>query len=55
MRLFCGKRWKMSDLERMLSGKLYHPYKVKDNIREKNRETLEKFNNLIKKQYIILL
>ena len=36
----------MSDLERMLSGKLYHPYKVKDNIREKNRETLEKFNNL---------
>ena len=41
----------MTEKERMLSGKLYHPYKVKDNIWEKNRETLEKFNSLSYKDF----
>ncbi len=36
----------MTEKERMLSGKLYNPYLVHDNTWEKNRETLEKFNNL---------
>lgn len=36
----------MTEKERMLSGKLYNPYKVNDNIWEKNREILEKFNTL---------
>lgn len=36
----------MIEKERMLSGKLYNPYKVNDNTWEKNRETLERFNTL---------
>lgn len=36
----------MTERERMLSGRLYNPYKVNDNIWEKNRETLETFNAL---------
>ncbi len=36
----------MTEKERMLSGKIYHPYKVGDNTWEKSRETLEKFNSM---------
>lgn len=36
----------MKEKERMLSGKLYMPHKVKDNICGKNRTTLERFNTL---------
>ena len=36
----------MTERERMLSGKIYHPYKVGDNTWEKSRETLEKFNSM---------
>lgn len=36
----------MMEKERMLSGKLYNPYKVNDHTWQKNRETLEKFNTM---------
>lgn len=36
----------MNDKERMLSGKLYNPYKVNDNAWERSREALEKFNSM---------
>lgn len=36
----------MTEKERMLSGKIYHPYKVGNNTWEKSRETLEKFNSM---------
>lgn len=36
----------MTEKERMLSGKIYHPYKVGDNTWEKSRKTLEKFNSM---------
>lgn len=36
----------MTEKERMLSGKLYNPYKVNDNIWQDNRQTLEKFNSI---------
>ena len=40
----------MTDKERMLSGKLYNPYKVGDNSWERSREALEKFNSMSYKQ-----
>lgn len=36
----------MTEKERMLSGKLYNPFKVNDNIWNTNRQTLEKFNSI---------
>ena len=36
----------MTEKERMLSGKLYCPFKVGDNTWEKSREVLEKFNSM---------
>lgn len=36
----------MTEKERMLSGKLYNPYKVNDNTWDKNREVLETFNTM---------
>lgn len=36
----------MNEKERMLSGKLYNPYKVGDNTWEKSREVLERFNSM---------
>lgn len=36
----------MTEKGRMLSGKLYNPYKVDGDIWKINRETLEKFNTL---------
>ena len=36
----------MTEKERMLSGKLYNPYKVGDNTWERSREALEKFNSM---------
>jgi len=41
----------MREKERMLSGKLYNPYKVNDGIWEKNREVLEQFNSFSYKDY----
>lgn len=40
----------MNEKERMLSGKLYNPYKVGDGSWEKSREALEKFNTMSYKQ-----
>lgn len=40
----------MTDKERMLSGKLYNPYKVGDNSWERSREALEKFNSMSYRQ-----
>ena len=36
----------MTEHERMLSGKLYNPYKVNDGVWQLNRQTLETFNSL---------
>lgn len=36
----------MNEKERMLSGKLYNPYKVGDNTWEKSREVLEQFDSM---------
>lgn len=41
----------MKELERMLLGELYNPYKVGDNTWEKSRAVLQKFNSLDYKQY----
>ena len=35
---------KMTEKERMLSGRLYNPYKVEDKTWQKNRKVLEEFN-----------
>lgn len=40
----------MNEKERMLSGKLYNPYKVGDHTWERSREALEKFNSMSWKQ-----
>lgn len=37
----------MNEKERMLSGKLYNPYKVGDSTWEKSREVLEQFNSML--------
>lgn len=36
----------MTEKERMLSGKIYCPFKVGDNTWEKSREVLEQFNSM---------